>query len=69
MVRLISSPEKAARCHSMLCLAAMASHGKIYYYVNKVFILNLYIADVRCLLYKSNHFIPALLKLLQPEGR
>ena len=28
MIKLLSSPERVARCHSLLCLCAMASSGE-----------------------------------------
>lgn len=30
MIKLISSPEEAARCHAILCLCGMAQHGRSY---------------------------------------
>lgn len=69
MLKLISSSEKIARCYAMICLCVMApcgesgEHCKIFTYT----LLSAYLAAVRHLLYKSD-CIPALLKLLQPEG-
>ncbi len=70
MIKLISATDKLSHCHAMLCLCVMATNG------NSLFLNNVTLstraihiaATVRRLLYKSD-FLPALLKLLQPEGK
>lgn len=69
MLKLISSPEKITRCHAIICLCLMAPYGNNFtdpYAVQRYYYV-LHIATVRHLLYKSD-CIPALLKLLLPEG-